>query len=361
MKIFIADNLKTRLGVDIRKELTLDKNIEVTYLRTDNPADAVLKAEGYEVVFWLINDNWVSVKSVVPTAIVIGYLESRQRMVNVDELAAISNGLYGGYKPFVDLLNESLLHRDNLTIASDGSGYQLYDPLGTQWYKGNSIPGLVYSLMKRTAFLLNTHRERTKKADITIEVPDNTEFFNYVHEAADIFHETIQHSPGVTRLLGNASFRGSDSVIYASERDVDKALVSKETFVPAFDENGITMYSGIKKPSKDTVVQLRLYGLFKNINYIVHSHCYVKGAPYTAEPVPCGALEEVDEVIDVINKAYNGDFTRGYYAVNLIGHGCLVFASDLAAIRKTEYFTRQLPEVLNENVNGYSTTNKEPA
>lgn len=353
MKIFIADNLKSGIGRKIKDELLLDKNIAVDYFYTNIPTDAIEKAKGYDVVLWLINDNWVSVKKVVPTAIVVGYIEARERIVDVDELAAISNGLYNKRKPFVDILNESLLHRDNLTIAYDGSSFLLYDPLGTQWYSGNMVPGLVYHLMKRVTFLLNTHRERTFKSDAVLTTPDNTEFFTYVHEVAEIFHQTIQHSPGVTRLLGNASFRGSNGIIYASERDVDKAFVSKETFIPAFIKDGMTMYSGNKKPSKDTVVQLKLYGVLPNINYIVHSHCYVKDAPFTNMPVPCGALEEVDEVIQVIEKYYDGDFNRGYYAVNLIGHGCLVFASDLAVIRQAEYQTRKLPEGLSETAAGF--------
>ena len=50
----------------------------------------------------------------------------------------------------------------------------------------------------------------------------------------------------------------------------------------------------------DTPVQVRLYKTIPHINYIVHGHVYVKGAPFTKEAIPCGALEEVDEIMELI-------------------------------------------------------------
>ena len=85
-----------------------------------------------------------------------------------------------------------------------------------------------------------------------------------------------------------------------------------------------------------------------NINYIVHSHCYVDGAPFTKTPVPCGALDEIDEVKEVILKYFNNDYTKEYYAINLKGHGCLVFGNNLVLMKNTKYITRHLPEVLKE-------------
>ena len=200
--------------------------------------------------------------------------------------------------------------------------------------------------MQRLAFLLTTRRERTYSLNKNIEVPNNEDFFEYVREVAQIFHNTIEHADGVTKFLGNASFRG-DGVIFASRRDVDKSLIDKENFVAAYlGDDDRVYYYGEKKPSKDTVVQTRLYKLMPNINFIVHSHCYAEGAPFTKMPVPCGALDEIDEVVNVIKNFYNNDFSLNYYKINLIGHGCLIFGNSLDDMKNTNYITRHLPEYL---------------
>ena len=35
------------------------------------------------------------------------------------------------------------------------------------------------------------------------------------------------------------------------------------------------------KPSVDSSIQVRLYRILPEINYIVHAHCYAEGAPFT--------------------------------------------------------------------------------
>ena len=70
----------------------------------------------------------------------------------------------------------------------------------------------------------------------------------------------------------------------------------------SFSKDNKVYYYGDYKPSKDTVVQIKLYKLFPEINYIVHSHCYADGAAFTKTPVPCGSLDEIDEILYVIKK-----------------------------------------------------------
>lgn len=300
----------------------------------------IITAKQYDVIFWMANvPNTLpkvrNIKAINPYTLVIGS----------------KRNYYKEYS-FVEILNKSLEQRNNLTIEFSKSDenpnfkMMLFDPLGTAWYDGYDLSEFVDILMQRLAFLLTTKRERTYSINENIEVPDNEDFFEYVREVAQIFHNTIEHADGVTKFLGNASFRG-DGVIFASRRDVDKSLIDKENFVAAYLGNDDRVYYyGEKKPSKDTVVQTRLYKLMPNINFIVHSHCYAEGAPFTKMPVPCGALDEIDEVVNVIKNFYNNDFSLNYYKINLIGHGCLIFGNSLDDMKNTNYITRHLPEYL---------------
>jgi hypothetical protein len=57
----------------------------------------------------------------------------------------------------------------------------------------------------------------------------------------------------------------------------------------------------IKNPSVE--VQMAYLSQIPEINYMFHSHVYVKGAPFTKSPVPCGAIEEVNGgAIEEVNK-----------------------------------------------------------
>lgn len=312
------------------------------YLKT-----LVEKAKDYEIIFWMANvpnelEKVRNVKNINPFAIVIG---SKRNHYN-----SHTNSME---YTFVEILNKTLIQRNNLTIEfsklKDSKNFKmlLFDPLGTSFYEGYYLDKLVESMVNRIKFILTTKREKTYKIESTSEIPNNEEFFKYVREVAEIFHKTIEHADGVTRFLGNASFRQNEK-IFVTRRDVDKALINKETFVEAFLKDEKVFYYGDFKPSKDTVVQTRLYKLLSNINYIVHSHCYIENAPFTNIPVPCGALDEIDEVLNIIKNNYNNDFNKNYYAINLKGHGCLIFANNIENLKQTKFRTRHLPEKLEE-------------
>ena len=86
------------------------------------------------------------------------------------------------------------------------------------------------------------HFRTFKVEEETVTIPNDTEFIEYVREVAEIFHKTIQHSDGVTRFLGNSSFRGEGNLIYVSERDVDKSTIDINHFVAAYTENDKKYY-----------------------------------------------------------------------------------------------------------------------
>ena len=308
----------------------------------------VESAKDYEVILWMANvpnelEKVRDVKNINPFAIVIGSKRNHYDYNKKDMEYT-----------FVEILNKALLQRNNLTIQfsklKDENVFKmlLFDPLGTSWYDGYDLNKLVENMVKRVLFISQTRRERTYKVYGNSLIIENEDFYKYVREVAEIFHKTIQHDEGVTRFLGNASFR-KGAKIFVTRRDVDKALIKKDTFVESYLEDNKVYYYGDYKPSKDTVVQTRLYEKLPNINYIVHSHCYAKDGYFTSTPVPCGALDEIDEIMDVIRKYYNNDLKLNYYKINLIGHGCIIFGNSIEDLRNTTYLTRNLPEYLEDN------------
>lgn len=324
------------------------KEYEIDYYNGGNYNNLKLLVENakeYQIIFWMANvpnelEKVRDVKNVNPFAIVVGSKRNHYD-INTNKMEYT----------FVEILNKALLQRNNLTIEfsklKDKNKFKmlLFDPLGTSWYDGYDLEELVKNMVNRISFIMTTKRERTYKTDGTTTIPDNEDFFEYVRNVAEIFHTTIQHADGVTRFLGNASFR-ENKRIFVTRRDVDKAFINKENFVESYLENERVFYYGDYKPSKDTVVQTRLYKLLPNINYIIHSHCYAEEGFFTNTPVPCGALDEIDEVLEVIKDKYNNDFTLNYYRINLKGHGCLIFGNTINDLKKTNYITRQLPETL---------------
>ena len=254
---------------------------------------------------------------------------------------------------FAELINRALGAKANLYVQfskiEDKFTMMLFDPLGNSWYTGDNISKLCHSMVIRLKYLRTITRQGCVHAEGEVEVPDESEFFELVRKYADIFHELIKPDSTVTRFLGNSSFRcqrgfpsfRKDDYIYVSRRNVDKRFIDREAFVPVKLEEDTTLYYyGDSKPSVDTPIQARLYKLLPNINYMIHAHVYINGAPFTKSMVPCGGLEEVEEVMNAIGEDTEEDF----YAINLIGHGCIVMAKNVEQLKYLHYIGRHMPE-----------------
>ena len=316
-----------------------DNNI--TYLNGGNYNDLkkILKTiSEYKIICWFANvDNSLpkirNIKDINPYAIVVGSKRN-------------DNNKYS----FVDILNKALINKNNLSIefSKENNIYKmlLFDPLGVKWYEGTDISNLVENLYKRLLFITKAKREHTYSCEGKKEIPNDENFFKFVRESAEIFHKTINHSDGVTKFMGNASFRGKDNFIYVSKRDIDKSKINKSNFVACKIENKKLYYYGDFKPSKDAISQANLYKLFPNINYMIHSHCYVDNGKYTKMPVPCGSLNEVDEIVKVIEKDYGGNYSLNLYKINYLGHGCLLLANSIKDLNINSFIPRKFPEQL---------------
>lgn len=325
----------------------------------------------YKIVFWFANvsNDEVKLRDV--------------KSINPKCLLVTSKRNDDSKYTFAELISRALSVKANLTIEFSRReaifNMMLFDPLGNVFYDGTEVSELCTKLSTRLVQLLGFTRVPTIQETSleTPEVPNESEFFSFAHSCADIFHNLIRPAKGTERFLGNLSFRcqngfpsfrGENGIIYVSKRNVDKSDIEAASFVPTFlDENTNVKYFGENKPSVDTPVQLRLYKMFPWANYMIHAHCYVNTTGIsdvmmfsTKSPVPCGALEEVQEIFNVIPKLitdpegtiwmFNKNAPR-LLAINLVGHGCILIAKDTEILKELQnhkdncFIQRPLPEV----------------
>ena len=278
---------------------------------------------------------------------------------------------------FQEIVAHALMLKSNLVLEVSKDGGlnrgmfkgQLLDPLGNIWCAPTKYFGkLGKAIAKRTDFLRKVTRKPTiqsPEAPRMLSLADEDfKFFSVVEEAARTFHRLINPAKGVRRFLGNASFRcmdgfpsvkTTDGRIYVSRRNVDKRVFGPEEFVQVGynADKDITWYRGDHKPSVDTVVQLQLYRKLGGIRYMLHSHTYVewnfapsKTASFTETMVPCGGLQEVDEILKAIKKHKIRPSQR--FALNLIGHGSLICVPEVEDFKWFNHTRHPVPEVLGD-------------
>jgi hypothetical protein len=269
-------------------------------------------------------------------------------------LVTSKNNLQGKYA-FGDLVNRALRTKSNLLVEFSNRGQRfqgrVLDPLGNVFLDHNEDFLLVGKVLgERARELMNYTRMGSRQIGEAKEIPDEKEFFSLIKSYAEKFHELV-HGSNPERMMGNASFRcergfpsfRKEGLIYVSRRNIDKRYIGREGFVAVKGKLPL-QYFGKIKPSVDTPIQVRLYQHFENLRYMLHGHVYVKGARFTDNVVPCGALEEADEVIRVFP-----DKSAVNLAVNLRGHGSLVLVDDVNRLKDIEYITRKTPEVHHGN------------
>ena len=328
-----------------------------------------------DIVFWFANvDNSEekirNVKEINPRCMLI--TSKRNDFVNPEDKNPKRK------YDFEDLLQRALATKANLCFEFTKMGDKLFnirvfDPLGCIWYDGTDIMNAVRQTVMRLYDLKSVTRRQSVhqdgNPDITFNETDK-KFLSFVRESAKTFHELMCLPKDVKRFVGNASLRfktptrcmngfpaiRKDDMILMSRRNVDKTGIDEDDFVPCYlEDNGNVAYFGDNKPSVDSPVQLRLFEEFPSIDYILHGHCYIKNALMTTSPVPCGAIEEIDEIMKVAKhrcKA-SGETMQDIknFVLNLKGHGCLIMSSadeldnTINELRTSHQFTaRQIPE-----------------
>lgn len=316
----------------------------------------------YDIIFWFANvpndfEKYRDIKSINPKAMLI----TSKRNDNEKYL-------------FGELIQRSLALKANLTVEFSKTEYgkfnlKVFDPLGCIWANTTDIETAASALFDRLMFIRSVTRQNTVKApeskldimnayfpaksDKTVDYPTEVAK-NFIEIVKTYAMEFQKYMPNVKteRFVGNASFRCSKGMpsfrykdyIFVSKRNVDKQFIELDNFVPVYLENNTLYYCGDDKPSVDTPVQVRLYKALPEINYMLHAHCYLKNANYTTKAIPCGAIEEVDAILECIKNTSKKK--QNCYKINLLGHGSIVLANDLSCFDHLEYTQRPIPEEL---------------
>ena len=224
--------------------------------------------------------------------------------------------------------------------------YKLLDPLGNQYCDTDDIKILANSIDKRVKYIKSLSRKGSIKAGEVRDFDIPEEFIKIVRESGEQFSNFV-NAVNPNRLLGNASTRCSFGFpaanikdrIFVTRRNVDKCSLSDSDFVEVYRGDNVIYYYGDNKPSVDTPVQVELFKRYPNIKYMIHGHVYVDRALITDNKIPCGFLEEVDDILSVIPDTNVNEF-----AVNLKGHGCLIACDDLSYFDRIKFVGRIFPE-----------------
>ena len=291
----------------------------------------------YEILVWMPNiDNaedkiLSSIKTINPHLLLI----SSKRMVEKS------------YTLF-DVVSRLLKSRSNLGITiesvDDRYVFGVVDPLGNRFVRTDDVIVLAETIVERVDDLRSMTRiPAISIQDKPIDIAGIDEFVTLVQEFGDEFSKHV-NSINPERFLGNASARSTDRITrcchgfpatrqgncyLVSRRNVDKTTMSVRDFVAVGDKEDRVEYYGTVKPSVDAPIQIRLFNYYKDVKYIVHGHVYLDNAYTTHFKVPCGAIEEFDEIKTLMRHRSTSNVS-----INLRGHGCIIMASDLKYLRE---------------------------
>jgi len=305
-------------------ELTVhDDWAKVTYLNGGYWSEiADLSFADFDQIFWLAN-----IPNDKPK--IVGQIKEQNPKCMLITSKNNTKGLYDALM----IVGRALQSKSNLLIEftkqDDLVAMSVWDALGNVYvWREVDTYKVAQLITRRLCFLRRVQRIPSERAGDAIEAPDRYEFFSLAQEHAAQFHSLI-HAVNSGRFVGNLSFRcesgfpsfREDGLIFVSRRNIDKRHISRDGFV-AVDPNStsIIKYYGDHKPSVDTPIQVRLYKMFPRIRYMLHSHVYIEGAPFTKNVIPCGGVEECYEV----GTAVGVKDDRSFFMANLLGHGSLV-------------------------------------
>jgi hypothetical protein len=220
--------------------------------------------------------------------------------------------------------------------------FTLLDALGNIWSDTDNIDQLAKDIIKFLDWMQEVERVGSVCEHGEINVVSPYDQYQKLKVFCDINTKVADKVENCndTRYFGNCSTRCSQlfptlrtdvhSRIHVSRRNSNKLRLTPTDMLVAevLDDKGTVKYYGNTevKPSVDTPVQLQLYKLFPEINYMIHGHAYVDEAPFTEEYYPCGDLREVWGALRQIKDV-------GCGAVNLKNHGFLIYAKTIGALQ----------------------------
>lgn len=327
----------------LKQQLTFD-NIDFYNGGTFSELEEIVKTiKDYNIILWFANVSNDKEK------LVNSIKELNQKCILIT-----SKNNIGDRYTFHNITARMLKVKANLCVVFNNNesiiNASIIDPLMNCFSLNESdIKVTANKLESRIKELVSYTRKGTVQVGESIVVPNDEQFFNIASGYANKFHELI-HAENTERYLGNLSFRcekgfpsmRKDNIVYVSRRNVDKRDISVNGMVGVSLENSNKSvgYFGEVKPSVDSPIQVELYKYYKNINYMIHSHTYIEGATYTDKVIPCGAMEEVEEIT---NKEPNEHITKLF--INLKGHGSIAMVNDWKDLIDITYMSRPFPEI----------------
>jgi hypothetical protein len=317
--------------------------------------DCAYNIKNYKIVFWMPHIHEMANPPVYgDSGIAINKFAQAIKLENPTALfIQAKRNDYNRYTTF-EIIQGMLEIHANLcfVISKDESDYtfKIYDPLGNLWYSGSNIICAAERMAEFTR-QLSTLIRVPSKGDLPISLDEarvvEDKFMDAVRFYGWRFSTLINEEINKERYLGNASTRcmlgfpsiRNKSAILISKRNIDKQVIEAEDFVPVtMDESGLH-YAWLNKPSVDAAIQVKLYEYYHNVKYIIHGHAYVTLARTTGKYIPCGYIEEVEEITKLFKDHLSCNF-----AVNLIGHGCVILAKDINFFAGLGLVPRSIPE-----------------
>lgn len=249
-----------------------------------------------------------------------------------------------------DIIGRLLASHSNLGIMitkpSDRLWFKLLDPLGNIWTSTDDVEVLGRAIAGRVSTLLGMKRVGSERVGEKQPFHIEPEFIQVIRTYGDQFTRFV-NAVNPNRLLGNASTRcakgfpavRTSGAIYVTRRNVDKTTLSEDDFVQVLPRTDKVYYYGDQKPSVDSPIQLRLFDYYPRVNYMLHGHVYVKGGIKTHSKIPCGYIDEYEEIIGRVPDRQATNFV-----INLRGHGCLILAETLRFFIDQTLEGRPFPE-----------------
>lgn len=206
--------------------------------------------------------------------------------------------------------------------------FELVDALGNTWgERTSSISKLYEFIIEFYEWSCSQIRYSANKMTVEDELININKYLS----------TKVQNSIG-SRYFGNVStrcmklfpsLRYSDDVFLVSARNSNKEFLTKDDFVPiVLLEDGELLYSGERKPSVDTSIQIALYENFQNINYFIHGHAFIDGAKFTSDYYPCGDVREYHSIVNILK-----DDSLNSFEINLLKHGFLIGSNNLSDLK----------------------------
>lgn len=260
-----------------------------------------------------------------------------------------ADGKYGR----LELVARALQSKANLLVeftrGEGGIEATIIDPLGNSFCERESDIGrAAKAWAARMLELASFSRVASTRLDGGVpSAPSGEEFDLFMSLAksyAEKFHEII-HAANQSRMLGNLSFRCENGfpsargagAMFVSRRNIDKRDMGPAGFCACpLDGKREVGYFGEAKPSVDSPIQKALYQAWPEARYMLHSHCFIEGAVSTKTIIPCGAMEEAEEILAMF-PSYD---PAAPLFINLRGHGSLAVASNPSQLAGIAYVAK---------------------